>query len=210
MFPMDTSSASSNCDDRAKIAKEMGNIKEYKEDEYSTVILLKTTGMLVFRNTFLEDGGAKGYIKTGIVQFGWAFPCPLSSSGIPTLTRQAFRKARTKAPLPTVVEHGVYVMPFSSIPLAHKSGCASPAMWSCSNPDPMYEHLPAIARMSASVMRVDRAQRCFWEASQITLSTRLRPNVRGQTFAPSAAWSDYDVPSRLPTRQQSECLRSDA
>ena len=70
----------------------------------------------VFGNTFLEDGGDKGFIKTGAVQFGMG----VSVAPVEILRQTNTNKAGVQegksagmAPLAyRIVEHGVYSMPF--------------------------------------------------------------------------------------------------
>ena len=60
--------------DRKAIQKEMeigGDIKKFDQDAFlSSKFVKKYWDARVFGNTFLEEGGNKGYIKTGVVQIG--------------------------------------------------------------------------------------------------------------------------------------------
>jgi len=194
--------------DRAKIAKEMGNIKEYKEDEYLNSDFVKNYwDARLFGNTFLEDGGAKGYIKTGIVQFGMG----LSVSAVVIQRHTNTNKAGVQegknqgmAPLAyRVVEHGVYVMPFFINPsLAHKSGCKP-----C-DVELLKLLIPYAYEHTRSAIRPDvRIRHAWWIEHKDVLGSvpdymfidALTPKRKGpDPLAPSAAWSDYDVPSCLP------------
>ena len=113
--------------DRTSIKKEMGKDPEkFLESEFTN----KYWDARVFGNTFLEDGGDKGFIKTGAVQFGMG----VSVAPVEILRQTNTNKAGVQegksagmAPLAyRIVEHGVYSMPFFVNPnYAHKSGCTA-------------------------------------------------------------------------------------
>jgi len=195
--------------DRAKISKEMGNIKEYKESEYLNSDFVKNYwDARLFGNTFLEDGGAKGYIKTGIVQFGMG----LSVSAVVIQRHTNTNKAGVQegknqgmAPLAyRVVEHGVYVMPFFINPsLAHKSGCKS-----C-DVELLKRLIPYAYEHTRSAIRPDvRIRHAWWiEHKDVLGSTpdyklidALTPKRKSDDpLKPSTSWdADYDIPSQLP------------
>jgi CRISPR-associated protein Csd2 len=194
--------------DRAKIAKEMGNIKEYKEDEYLNSDFVKNYwDARLFGNTFLEDGGAKGYIKTGIVQFGMGLSVSAVVIQRHTNTNKAgVQKGKNQGMAPLayrVVEHGVYVMPFFINPsLAHKSGCKP-----C-DVELLKLLIPYAYEHTRSAIRPDvRIRHAWWIEHKDVLGSvpdymlidALTPKRKGpDPLAPSAAWSDYDVPSCLP------------
>ncbi len=193
--------------DRAKISKEMGNIKEFKEDEYLKSEFVKNYwDARLFGNTFLEDGGAKGYIKTGIVQFGMGLSVSSVIVQRHTNTNKAGvqeGKSQGMAPLAyRVVEHGVYVMPFFINPsLAHKSGCKS-----C-DVELLKRLIPYAYEHTRSAIRPDvRIRHAWWIEHKDVLGSvpdymlidALTPKRKGSDpLAPSATWSDYDVPSCL-------------
>lgn len=195
--------------DRAKISKEMGNIKEYKESEYLNSDFVKNYwDARLFGNTFLEDGGAKGYIKTGIVQFGMG----LSVSSVVIQRHTNTNKAGVQegknqgmAPLAyRVVEHGVYVMPFFINPsLAHKSGCKS-----C-DVELLKRLIPYAYEHTRSAIRPDvRIRHAWWIEHKDVLGSipdyklidALTPKRKSDDpLKPSTAWdADYDIPSQLP------------
>ena len=81
-----------------------------------------------FGNTFLEEGGDKGYIKTGIVQFGMGLSvAPVMIQRHTNTNKAGVQEGKNQGMAPLayrVVQHGVYVMPFFVNPsLAPKSGC---------------------------------------------------------------------------------------
>src|SRR5699024_5316855 len=84
----------------------------------------------VFGNTFLEDGGAKGYIKTGVVQFGMGLSvAPINVQRLTNTNKAGMEEGKQAGMAPMayrVVEHGVYCMPFFVNPnYAEKSGCTA-------------------------------------------------------------------------------------
>ena len=57
--------------DRKEITKEMGDTKNFDQSKFlDSDFVKKYWDARVFGNTFLEEGAAKGFIKTGVVQFG--------------------------------------------------------------------------------------------------------------------------------------------
>lgn len=161
----------------------------------------------LFGNTFLEKDMAKGFIKTGIVQFGMGLS--IASVGIQrhTNTKKApldDDKGSGMAPLAyRVVEHGVYVMPFFINPsLAHKSGCKP-----C-DVELLKRLIPYAYEHTRSAIRPDvRIRHAWWIEHKDVLGSvpdymlidALTPKRKGSDpLAPSATWSDYDVPSSLP------------
>ena len=102
-----------------------------------------------------------------------------------------------------VVEHGVYVMPFFINPsLAHKSGCKP-----C-DVELLKRLIPYAYEHTRSAIRPDvRIRHAWWIEHKDVLGSvpdymlidALTPKRKGpDPLAPSAAWSDYDVPSSLP------------
>ena len=56
--------------DRNEIIKEMGDIGNFEQEAFmQSVFVAKYWDGRLFGNTFLEEGGDKGYIKTGVAQF---------------------------------------------------------------------------------------------------------------------------------------------
>lgn len=122
--------------DRKVVAKEMGNIKEYNEAIFlQSEFVKKYWDARLFGNTFLEDGGHKGYIKTGIVQIGIGLS--VSSVLIQRHTntkKMAVQEGKSSGMAPLayrVVEHGVYVMPFYINPSLAKNLGVNLVMWNC-------------------------------------------------------------------------------
>jgi len=117
---------------RKDITAEMGkDIKNFDQEEFlKSRFVKKYWDGRLFGNTFLEAGGNKGYIKTGVAQF------VMGLSIAPILIQRHTNTSKASpqegdnqggmAPLAyRVVEHGVYCMPFYINPSnAHKSGCS--------------------------------------------------------------------------------------
>ena len=70
----------------------------------------------VFGNTFLEDGGSKEFIKTGVVQFGMGLSvAPVEILHQTNTNKPGVQEGKNAGMAPLayrVVEHGVYCMPF--------------------------------------------------------------------------------------------------
>jgi len=193
--------------DRQKIIKEMGDIKNYEEEKYlQSEFVKKYWDARLFGNTFLEDGGHKGYIKTGIAQFGMG----LSVSSITVQRHTNTNKAGVQdgknqgmAPLAyRVVEHGVYVLPFYINPsLAKKSGCKP-----C-DVELLKLLIPFAYDHTRSAIRPDvRIRHAWWIEHKDALGScpdyllidALAPKRKGDDpMSPSTTWADYNVPSVL-------------
>ncbi len=194
--------------DRKKITQEMGEIKKYKEKEFlKSDFVKKYWDARLFGNTFLEEGGDKGYIKTGIVQFGMG----LSISSVIIQRHTNTSKAGVQegknqgmAPLAyRVVQHGVYVMPFYINPsLAKKTGCKP-----C-DVELLKRLIPYAYDHTRSAIRPDiRIRHAWWLEHQNALGScpdymlieALMPKRKGDDpMTPSESWADYDVPNKLP------------
>ncbi|WP_243670358.1 type I CRISPR-associated protein Cas7 [Methanoculleus chikugoensis] len=118
--------------DRREITQEMGDTKNFNQQSFlKSIFVKKYWDARVFGNTFLEEGSAKGFIKTGVAQFGVG----VSISPIDIVRHTNTNKAGVQegknagmAPLAfRIVQHGVYCMPFFINPnYAGKSGCTPP------------------------------------------------------------------------------------
>jgi CRISPR-associated protein Csd2 len=194
--------------DRQAISREMGDKKKYEEQKYlQSEFVKKYWDARLFGNTFLEDGGHKGYIKTGIVQFGMGLSISPVIIQRHTNTNKAGvqeGKSQGMAPLAyRVVQHGVYVMPFFINPsLAWKSGCKP-----CD-----VELLKRLIKYAydhtRSAIRPDvRIRHAWWMEHKNALGScpdhllidALTPKRKGDDpMAPSESWADYEVPGKLP------------
>lgn len=170
----------------------------------------------LFGNTFLEDGGNKGFIKTGIVQFGMGLSVASVHIQRHTNTNKAGvqeGKNQGMAPLAyRVVEHGVYVMPFYINPsLANKSGCKP-----C-DVELLKRLIPYAYDHTRSAIRPDvRIRHAWWMEHKNALGScpdyllvdALTPKRKGDDqMMPSTSWADYSVPPELPQelKQKVDC-----
>ena len=195
--------------ERKNISKEMADdINKFDQSKFlnSTFVKKYWDGRL-FGNTFLEDGGNKGYIKTGIVQFGMGLSVASVVVQRHTNTNKAGvqeGKNQGMAPLAyRVVEHGVYVMPFYINPsYADKSGCKP-----C-DVELLKRLIPYAYDHTRSAIRPDvRIRHAWWAEHKNALGScpdylivdALMPKRKGEdSLAASSSWSDYDVPAKLP------------
>jgi CRISPR-associated protein Csd2 len=194
--------------DRNKITKEMGDMGNFDQNAFmkSTFVTKYWDGRL-FGNTFLEEGGDKGYIKTGVVQFAMGLSVAPVLVQRHTNTNKAGVESDKKqgmAPLAyRVVEHGVYCMPFYVNPShAHKSGCTAKDI------ELLKELIPYAYDHTRSAIRPDVRLRHAWymehsnalgSCADFLLIEALTPKRKdGEELAPSASWNDYDVPAGLP------------
>jgi len=161
----------------------------------------------LFGNTFLEKDMDKGFIKTGIVQFGIGLSISSVSIQRHTNTKKApldDEKGSGMAPLAyRVVQHGVYVMPFFINPsLARKSGCKPCDV-------ELLKHLiPYAYDHTRSAIRPDvRIRHSWWMEHKDALGScpdyllidALTPKRKGDDkMVPSESWADYEVPGNLP------------
>lgn len=189
--------------DRSVIKKEMGNDpKNFLQSEF----VKKYWDARVFGNTFLEDGGNKGFIKTGVVQFGMG----VSLAPIDVIRQTNTNKAGVQegknagmAPLAyRIVEHGVYCMPYFVNPnYAHKSGCSSDDI------ELLKLLIPYAYEMNRSAIRPDVRIRHAWyiehknvlgSCPDYLLFEALTPEKIENKNDPSIAWSDYQDKTGLP------------
>jgi len=194
--------------DRKTISAEMGkNIKDFDQKEFlDSAFVRKYWDGRLFGNTFLEEGGNKGYIKTGVAQFTMGLSVAPILIQRHTNTNKAGveeGKAQGMAPLAyRVVEHGVYCMPFYVNPShAHKSGCTQKDV------DLLKALIPFAYDHTRSAIRPDVRIRHAWymehqnslgSCADWKLIDALTPRRKGDDpMQSSASWSDYDVPVDL-------------
>ncbi|MBN1552218.1 type I CRISPR-associated protein Cas7 [bacterium] len=204
--------------DRSAISKEMGDKTKFEEEKFlNSDFVRKYWDGRLFGNTFLEDGGAKGYIKTGIAQFGMGLSIASVLIQRHTNTNKSGvqeGKNQGMAPLAyRVVQHGVYVMPFFINPsLAKKSGCAA-----C-DVEVLKQLIPYAYDHTRSAIRPDvRIRHAWWMEHRKPLGScpdhqlldALTPRRKGDDpLAPSSTWADYMVPTKLPDhlKQKVDCI----
>lgn len=188
---------------RKQIKSEMGtDPSKFIESEF----VWKYWDARVFGNTFLEDSGDKGFIKSGVVQFGMG----LSVAPIEIIRQTNTNKAGVQegkstgmAPLAyRIVEHGVYCMPFFVNPnYAGKSGCTTDDI------ELLKFLIPHAYEQNRSAIRPDVRIRHAWyiehknllgSCPEYLLLEALTPVKRKNTNEPSESWSDYEDKKELP------------
>lgn len=189
--------------DRNMIKSEMGkDPAQFLESQF----VKKYWDARVFGNTFLEDGGDKGFIKTGVVQFGMG----VSLAPVEILRQTNTNKAGVQegksagmAPLAyRIVEHGVYCMPFFVNPnYAKKSGCTADDI------ELLKLLIPHAYELSRSAIRPDVRLRHAWYIEHKSLLgscpdykifEALTPVKKGNKNDASVSWDDYEDKTGLP------------
>jgi Cas7 group CRISPR-associated protein Csh2 len=189
--------------DRQVIKKEMGtDPKKFMASDF----VKKYWDARVFGNTFLEEGADKGFIKTGVVQFGVGISIsPVNIDRLTNTNKAGVQEGKSAGMAPLafrIVEHGVYVMPFFVNPnYASKSGCT---------PDDinLLKHLiPYAYDLNRSAIRPDVRLRHAWyiehknilgSCPDYLLFEALTPKRLGDTSAPSTSWDEYEDKISLP------------
>lgn len=194
--------------DRKEIRKEMGDTTTFDPQSFlSSTFVKKYWDARVFGNTFLEEGAAKGFIKTGVVQFGVGVSISPISIVRHTNTNKAGvqeGKSAGMAPLAfRIVQHGVYCMPFFVNPnYARKSGCTSDDI------ELLKLLIPRAYELNRSAIRPDVRIRHAWfithtnplgSCPDYLLIDALTPTRKGNASDPSNEWlADYDDKTSLP------------
>jgi len=204
---------------RADIIKEMGDIKTFDQDVFlNSPFVKKYWDGRLFGNTFLEEGGNKGYIKTGIAQFTMGLSvAPILIQRHTNTNKAGVEEGKTQGMAPLayrVVEHGVYCMPFYINPSnAGKSGCTQKDI------DLLKALIPYAYDHTRSAIRPDVRIRHAWymehenslgSCADWKLIDALTPKRKGEDpMKPSMSWSDYDVPISLPPELQGKVSFND-
>ena len=199
--------------DRAKITKEMGNIQKFDQKAFlESEFVKKYWDARVFGNTFLETGGAKGYIKTGVIQIGMGISIsPINIVRQTNTSKAGVQEGKNAGMAPMayrVVEHGVYVMPFFVNPnYASKSGCTADDI------ELLKLLIPYAYDMNRSAIRPDVRLRHAWyiehknilgSCSDYLLLDALTPERIGNVQDPSTSWKDYKDKDGLPEELQNK------
>lgn len=194
--------------DRKTVTAEMGkDIKKFDQEEFlSSAFVKKYWDGRLFGNTFLEEGGNKGYIKTGVAQFTMGLSvAPVLIQRHTNTNKAGVEEGKTQGMAPLayrVVEHGVYCMPFCINPShAHKSGCTKKDI------DLLKMLIPYAYDHTRSAVRPDVRIRHAWymehqnalgSCADWKLIDALTPKRKGnEPMQPSTSWDDYDVPDNL-------------
>lgn len=194
--------------DRKAITAEMGKDPEkFLESEF----VRKYWDARVFGNTFLEDGGDKGFIKTGAVQFGMGVSlAPIDIIRQTNTNKPGVQEGKNAGMAPLayrIVEHGVYCMPFFVNPnYACKSGCTADDI------ELLKLLIPHAYEMNRSAIRPDVRIRHAWyiehknmlgSCPEYLLFEALTPEKLGDQNEPSTMWSDYQDKTALPEELRS-------
>lgn len=194
--------------ERNAIQGEMAkDIKFFEQEEFlNSTFVKKYWDARVFGNTFLESGANKGFIKTGVVQFGVG----ISISPVNIIRHTNTNKAGVQegknagmAPLAfRIVEHGVYCMPFFVNPnFAAKTGCTSEDI------ELLKLLIPKAYDLNRSAIRSDVRIRHAWYIEHLSalgscpdymLLDALTPKRITYEADPSTSWADYEDRTALP------------
>jgi Cas7 group CRISPR-associated protein Csh2 len=199
--------------ERATIKKEMEDgQKKDKQTSFDQAAFLaspfvaKYWDARIFGNTFLEEGGDKGFIKTGVVQFGVATSLsPVSIIRHTNTSKSGVQEGKNAGMAPLafrIVEHGVYCMPFFVNPnYARKSGCSAEDI------DLLKLLIPQAYDLTRSAIRPDVRIRHAWyvehknalgSCPDYLLLEALTPARIDDATVPSTSWSDYEDKNGLP------------
>lgn len=195
---------------RGDIIAEMGeDIKDFNQQKFlKSPFVRKYWDGRIFGNTFLEEGGNKGYIKTGVAQFVMGLSiAPILVQRHTNTNKAGVEEGKSQGMAPLayrVVEHGVYCMPFYINPShAHKSGCTQKDI------DLLQALIPYAYDHTRSAIRPDVRIRHAWymehrnslgSCADWELIDALTPKRKGDDpLQPSTKWSDYTVPDSLPS-----------
>ena len=189
--------------DRSAIKAEMG---KDPQEFLSSTFVKKYWDARIYGNTFLEEGGQRDFLKTGVIQIGMG----LSISPINIVRHTNTNKAGVQegknqgmAPLAyRVVEHGVYCMPFFVNPnYAPKTGCEADDI------ELFKLSLPYVYDLNRSAIRPDVRLRHAWyiehknvlgSCPDYLLLDALTPERIGNVNDPSESWKDYQDKNALP------------
>lgn len=189
--------------DRSSIKAEMGkDSSKFLDSEF----VKKYWDARVFGNTFLEEGGDKGFIKTGVVQFGMGVSlAPINIIRQTNTNKAGVQEGKNAGMAPLayrVVEHGVYCMPFFVNPnYARKTGCTEEDI------ELLKLLIPYAYDMNRSAIRPDVRIRHAWyiehknmlgSCPEYMLIDALTPERQGDKTEPSTSWSDYLDKDALP------------
>lgn len=160
----------------------------------------------VFGNTFLEEKANKGFIKTGVVQFGVGTSIsPVEIARATNTNKAGVQEGKNAGMAPLafrVVEHGVYCMPFFVNPnFASKTGCTAEDI------ELLKLLIPKAYDLNRSAIRPDVRIRHAWyiehhsalgSCPDYMLLEALTPTRRNNPNDPSTCWADYSDKRELP------------
>lgn len=194
--------------DRKSIQGEMSkDIKNFDQTKFlDSTFVQKYWDARVFGNTFLEEGASKGFIKTGVVQFGvGASISPVNIIRHTNTNKAGVQEGKNAGMAPLafrIVEHGVYCMPFFVNPnFAAKTGCTEIDI------DLLKLLIPKAYDLNRSAIRADVRIRHAWYIEHLNalgscpdylLLEALTPKRIGDTTIASTTWADYEDKTVLP------------
>ncbi|MHB1391737.1 MAG: type I CRISPR-associated protein Cas7 [Clostridia bacterium] len=196
--------------DRKSIQGEMSkDIKNFEQTKFlDSTFVQKYWDARVFGNTFLEEGANKGFIKTGVVQFGvGASISPVNIIRHTNTNKAGVQEGKNAGMAPLafrIVEHGVYCMPFFVNPnFAAKTGCTEKDI------DLLKLLIPKAYDFNRSAIRTDVRIRHAWYIEHLNalgscpdylLLEALTPKRIGDTTIASTTWADYEDKTILPEK----------
>lgn len=194
--------------DRKTIQGEMSkDIKNFDQPKFlDSTFVQKYWDARVFGNTFLQEGANKGFIKTGVVQFGvGASISPVNIIRHTNTNKAGVQEGKNAGMAPLafrIVEHGVYCMPFFVNPnFAAKTGCTKEDI------DLLKLLIPKAYDLNRSAIRTDVRIRHAWYIEHLNalgscpdylLLEALTPKRIGDTTIASTTWADYEDKTDLP------------
>lgn len=194
--------------DRKAIIKEMSSdIKSFNQNDFlGSTFVKKYWDARVFGNTFLEENANKGFIKSGVVQFGVGTSIsPVEIVRHTNTNKAGVQEGKNQGMAPLafrIVEHGVYCMPFFVNPnYAGKSGCTAEDI------ELMKILIPKAYDLNRSAIRPDLRIRHAWYVEHLNalgscpdymLFEALTPTRKQNPDDPSKSWSDYNDKTELP------------
>lgn len=186
---------------RLEISKEM---KDGEGNDFmNSTFVKKYWDARVFGNTFLEDEGDKGTIKTGVVQFGMGLSVkPIEVVRQTNTNKAGVQEGKNQGMAPMayrVVTHAVYCMPFFINPTyAQKSGCKKKDL------ELLKALIPYAYDHTRSAIRPDVRIRHAWFVEHKDALGTCPDFKIFEALAPKAkvelpmCWDDYTVPDKLP------------
>lgn len=193
--------------DRTSITKEMGDIAKFDSKKFlNSTFVKKYWDARVFGNTFLEEKADKGFIKTGVVQFGVGVSIsPISIIRHTNTNKPGVQEGKNAGMAPLafrIVEHGVYCMPFYVNPnFAVKTGCTAVDI------ELLKILIPQAYDLNRSAIRPDVRIRHAWyiehknslgSCPDYLLMEALTPKRIEDSTVPSTSWADYEDKTALP------------
>jgi len=195
--------------DRGTISKEMGNdIKNFNQTDFlGSTFVKKYWDARIFGNTFLEEKANKGYIKSGVVQFGVGLSLsPINIIRLTNTNKSGVEAGKSAGLAPLafrIVEHGVYCMPFFVNPnYAGKTGCTVQDI------ELMKLLIPHAYDLNRSAIRPDVRIRHAWYVEHknalgscpdhLLIEALTPKRIGGTVTDPSVSWTEYEDVTKLP------------